>query len=521
MIGGFANIFSYFKIGAQKQDLLVKASNESQIHDPAYTWDIKNIAEGIILDEYTRQEIQDAYTSAWYVMNQSIAAGKDLGLSDRFSVQMIEKIGKYLSSNKPLVERVDLNHNIKVHLFSYDRQIVSFTDSKVSIIKRLKETRSMNEQMIYDTLSFDIVMGLEDGYWKVFELLQLKSNPVDSFKDEEAKNIIPENLKGVNYYPSANPWLNFWRNYNPEVVKKDIALIKHYKFNHLRIFIPYAIFGKGTLNKKMIAKLDSFLHICDENKLGVTLTLFDFPESYRLAYYPSTRKHLIQLLDRYKNHPAVLVWDFKNEPDLDFKHYNQSIVLDWLDFILKVSEEYAPEIITTIGWSDPIYSHHFADELDIVSYHMYGDINKQRSHLRQLKEKIGNDKLIYISEFGTTSFQSKFLPFGSTEKEQAIYVKEALSFIQNEKIPHYAFWTLHDFKKAPKEIIGWKPWIRKAQENMGLINGNGKEKLVAGNFNGQKEKIERLYWYEKIKPFYIIFCSILIILYLINIKFDF
>ena len=525
-VAGLAKFYSFFKTGATPSDLLTEAQQERLIHDPIYTWDLSNVKEGVLLDQYTQEKIKDAYTSAWYILNKSNTEQKDLGIADKFSKKMLNKITKsYESDSEIREERVDLEHHIDLHLFSYDRQLVSFTDHRVKVLRKIIDDPNIENKLIKDTLTFDVVMGLEDGYWKVFEMLQL---PEDKEKDRRqrsedrrASNVkstkkvpIPKRISGINYYPANNPWLDFWPNYDPQITREDLALCKDLGFNHLRIFLPYSVFGKGQLDMMMVDRLDDFLSVCTELNITTTLSLFDFPESYHLAYYASTRKHLIQLLERYKSHPAVAIWDLKNEADLDFIHYGEQVVMQWLDFMITSSKEVAPEINLTIGWSDLSYAHYFAEELDLYSFHLYKDIEEERVNFQVLKDKKLN-KPFYISEFGKTTYLAQLLPFGSTKKEQAIYVHEVMEFMQQESIEHYAFWTLYDFDEAPKEVIGWKPWIRNAQANMGLVDLNRNLKPAFINFENNQNYNEQLSWHEKIKSFYlyaIIFsCTFLLI----------
>ena len=435
---------------------------------------------------------------------------------------MVDKIVANMSGeSQQIEERADLQHNIKVHLFSYDRQLISFTDSNVEIAKRITNLDTKERLTFRDTSDYDVVMGLEDGYWKIFELLKINTNERINTTDRKLNKIpLPSNIKGVNYYPSEHPWLDFWKNYNPETTIKDLELVNELQLNHIRFFIPYALFGKGSLDQKLLAQLDHFLDTCQEQEISTSITLFDFPESYDLDFYPATRKHLMQLLERYHDHPAIALWDLKNEPDLDFKNYEADIVLDWLSFMIDTAKEQAPNINLTIGWSDAAYAHLFADKLDLISYHIYKEIEEEKKHLRKLKKEHIKDKAIYISEFGKSSYRSKVIPFGSTEKEQAHYTKEVLQLMTEEEIPHYAFWTLHDFTKGPKEILGRKPWIINTQKNMGIVNTEGDKKLVANNFIGQKEKVESLAWYEKIQPFYFIAGLILLLAFLLYNKSD-
>ena len=511
-VGGLAKFYSYFKTGASLSDMMTEVQKTRVIHDPVYHWDMLRKNKGVELDEFTRNDIEDAYSSAWYILNKSNTAHRNLGLEDKFSKKMVDKIIKaYNSKPIQIVERVELEHNIKLDLFSYDRQLISFTDTKVMIVQKL------NGNLIYDHLDFEIVMGLEDGYWKVFEMVQVEGASTDEkiVSNKQVDKIqIQEKIKGINYYPSDHPWLDFWPSYQQDTVIKDLELAKKIGFNHLRIFLPYSVFGKGNLDQSMLKNLDHFLDVCKDKNLTTTITLFDFPESYHLAHFPATRKHLIQLLTRYKDHPAITIWDLKNEADLDFQHYNKKTVLDWLELMIATANEHAPHINLTVGWSDIQYAGLLADKLEVISFHIYKDLNLESKNFQALKSKVPN-KPYYVSEFGKTSYQAKLLPFGSTIKEQAVYTKEVLDFLDQENIPHFAYWTLHDFDQAPKEVIGWKPWIRKAQENMGLVTRAGNYKSTIDNFLLEDGYPHKLKWHQKIKPFYPIFCLITIFCFLI------
>ena len=511
-VGGLANFYSYFKTGANNIDLALKIQKEALIHDPIYTWN-NDKNEGVELDEYTRQKIQDAYTAAWYILNRSNAEQKNLGLEDKFSKKMVNKITKhYEPGSSFLHNRVDLEHHINLHLFSYDRQIVSFSDQDIKLASVFKNHSSSASELMLDTLNFDIVMGLEDGYWKVFEMLQLDENPkTKKSKQVDQKINFTQNYKGINYYPAENPWLDFWPNYNEQTTRQDLQLIKSLGFNHVRIFLPYSIFGKGSLNKEMSSHLDHFLENCHKNGITVTLTLFDFPESYDLAYYAATRKHLIQVLNKYKAHPAVTIWDLKNEADLDFPHYGKEVVMNWLQLIIETAKETAPNANLTLGWSDVQHASRFSDKLDILSFHIYKNIETERQEIESLKAK-NLGKPLYVSEFGKTSYQSTLLPFGSTAKEQAIYTKQILDCLNEEEIDHFAYWTLHDFTKAPKEVIGSKPWIRNAQKSMGLVKDGNKLKPASINFQTNEGYTEPLKWHEIIKNFHLLVFVVFVLL---------
>jgi endo-1,4-beta-mannosidase len=49
---------------------------------------------------------------------------------------------------------------------------------------------------------------------------------------------------------------------------------------------------------------------------------------------------------------AILAWDLKNEPNLDFENRDKSNVLSWLEHMITVVKENAPNHLVTIGWSN-------------------------------------------------------------------------------------------------------------------------------------------------------------------------
>ena len=173
IVAGLAKFYSYFKTGASTSDLITVTQQDRLLHNPSYTWHLNN-GQGVDLDEFTQQKIQDAYTASWYILNKSNQEQKDLGLADRFSKQMIEKITKsFKSKASQEEERTDLEHHIHLYLYSYDRQLVSFTDKRVKVNRKIYDLNTGHKYSTIDTLTFDVVMGLEDGYWKIFEFVQL------------------------------------------------------------------------------------------------------------------------------------------------------------------------------------------------------------------------------------------------------------------------------------------------------------------------------------------------------------
>jgi endo-1,4-beta-mannosidase len=52
-----------------------------------------------------------------------------------------------------------------------------------------------------------------------------------------------------------------------------------------------------------------------------------------------------------RDHKAILAWDLKND-NLDFENRDKSNVLSWLEHMITVVKENAPNHLVTIGWSN-------------------------------------------------------------------------------------------------------------------------------------------------------------------------
>lgn len=159
-----ASVLSYFNTGAEEISKYDLGVHQLSDHNPQVTWlaDDKNIKGEI--NQYTRTEIEESYIDAWGILNLSIANQEDLGLSENFTKTKVSQIKESFYSNSS-INRSDLNHNLKLHFISYDKQIVSFTDFNMEMETNLTST---NYQYTYrDTSSYAIVMTLQDGKWKI------------------------------------------------------------------------------------------------------------------------------------------------------------------------------------------------------------------------------------------------------------------------------------------------------------------------------------------------------------------
>jgi endo-1,4-beta-mannosidase len=179
-------------------------------------------------------------------------------------------------------------------------------------------------------------------------------------------------------------------------------------------------------------------------------------------------------VSRFKNHDAILAWDIKNEPNLDFNSRGKKTVLAWLDHILLLVKSIDNQHLVTIGWSNTESAHLLKDKLDFVSFHYYEDkANFEQSYL-DLKAKIPNKQII-LGEFGESSYGGFWKPFVGSEKKQATYFKEMQQVLTAQNIS-FMSWTLYDFEDIPASVVGSRPWRTNPQKKFGFIDKDGNRK---------------------------------------------
>jgi len=481
VFAGLAKTFAYFKIGADNGEIYVINTNILKDHHPKVIWQADQIVDGRIVNDYMRSELEKAYKEAWYVANMSIANKDDGHLEDYFAGKALVWIKAEVNdSSEYTVHQTELNHDLQLNHFTLDNQLAAFSDNGVKVVRKVLDS---DREIIYEeesTFDYEVVMTLDDGRWRIRHLVKkIKQENIrsDSLARDTNRVVKLESMKGVNYYPASTPWFDFWENYSKDTTEQDLNIARSLGFNTVRIFLQYSVFGEEDVKKEMLNKLGSFLDIAQNKQINVIVTLFDFPRSYDLINYTSTDRHLESILTKFKDNEAILAWDIKNEPDLDFKIYGEQVVNDWLAFVIARAREYDPNHLITIGWSDAKDAHNLSDRVDFVSFHFYKKAENLSSTIKALKHKCADKKLV-LGEFGQTSLKSALTLYSKSEEKQQDYYEEVFKVLEEEKVS-YVCWALHDFKDAPTEVFGLKPWIRGPQKHFGLLRNDGTQKPVA------------------------------------------
>lgn len=501
LLYGLGQLFTFLNTGADRTSMLRTTEVPSTTYVPKLQWrNTTNPARPIT--EQKLQQIEKDYLQAWSAKNIAYFTNTNARLKDYYTPKARERITPLIAAQKANnyhIETTSLNHELFLDFFSADGKVVVFTDRNVRQFQRTHRQEQIIAENYWET-DYRVTMLLEDGFWKIRHLEKISSLPVsegiehqnseslDSIpKRKPAKGIAKKNakrvtkkiakeiaaVKGLNYYPQKNPWNTFGKDWNPEIIAADFAKIARLKFNTIRVFVGYEDFGGVAVKRDKLEKLKQLLDLAKVHQLKVVVTLFDFYGNYDVLDWTSTHRHAEAIVSPLKAHPAILAWDVKNEPDLDFESRGKTQVLAWLKEMiaqLKAIDNVHP---ITIGWSQPETASLLSKKLDFVSFHYYRSLDEFEVAYKTLQSEV--KKPILLQEFGLSSDLGLWNPLGATQKQQADYYQQFSMLKEKYSIP-YLLWTLYDFENIPSGVVGYLPWRKNKQKHFGLLDENQQPK---------------------------------------------
>ena len=472
IVSGISGLFSYLNTGADRSKMLHTEIKKIEQYLPKVIWQPLN-NEGRKMDNQNLNAIQNDYLDAWYVKQVAYNSNKKAGIKDYYTDHARKNLYQtidYNASNNTRVNATTIKHNLNLDFFSEDGQLAVITDKDVLEYKQVYNKDSLVLET-KETSTYKSILLLEDGFWRIRHTVRQNFTPIKSKLNPPIDSL---NIKGINYYPQNAPWAMFGDLFSKDTLKKDFKIIKDAGLNTIRIFVQYEDFGKADVDKTKLKQLKTTLDIAKQHNLKVIVTLFDFFGDYAVLNWTLNHRHAETIVNSIKNHDALLAWDIKNEPNLDFKSRGKANVIAWLDNMIDIVRSVDSINPITIGWSNTKSATILKDKVDFVSFHYYEDLEELDSKVIALKKEIKNKQLV-LQEFGISSYSGFWKPFGNSKEDQANYYKKAQEIIAKNNL-QFMSWTLYDFKNIPKEVVGRLPWRKNAQKHFGFIDKNGNKK---------------------------------------------
>jgi len=473
IISGISALFGYLNTGADRSSILHTEIRQVDKYLPKLIWEPLN-NNGRPMDPQNLKVIERDYLNAWYVKHVAYKTNNQTGIKDYYTDNARKNIYDFIKLNAQeqiSITSTTLEHHPTLEFFSEDGKLAVITDKDVIEYKRI----SKDENVVLETTeksTYKIILLLEDGFWRIRHLVKESSEDYTSSNAVlDSKNL---NIQGINYYPQATPWNMFGDHFNNTIIDKDFKLIKNAGLNTVRLFVQYDDFGKSNVSQEKLKQLKQTLDIAEANDLKVMVTLFDFYGDYSILNWTLNQRHAETIVNSLKDHSALLAWDIKNEPNLDFDTRGKYNVIAWLDSMINLVKSIDKNHPVTIGWSNTESASILKDKLDFISFHYYEDIDNLEASIKTLKSDMPNKSLV-MQEFGISSYNGIWNPFGNSEKDQATYYKKAQEVIAKNEL-QFMSWTLYDFEDIPKEVVGRLPWRKNNQKRFGFINKDGEKK---------------------------------------------
>jgi endo-1,4-beta-mannosidase len=223
---------------------------------------------------------------------------------------------------------------------------------------------------------------------------------------------------GVNYWPRRSAMF-FWRDFNADEVSEDFATIASIGMTVVRIFLLWEDW-QPTPDTVSASALDHLGKVCDiatEHGLQLDVTFFTghmsgpnwapswlldadapfpaetvrqvvsggvpVPSSYRNMFHDETALAASELLlktvvGRYKDHPAIWMWNLGNEPDLFAWPHSPEAGREWVRHMTSIIKAIDPVHPVTCGLhsesllNDPnLRVHDVFAETDVAVIHGY------------------------------------------------------------------------------------------------------------------------------------------------------
>jgi len=525
LVAGLGRLVAYVGSGADPATIFQSIPSVPVDLQDRVTWlaDLPATAEGRALDPYTRQQIASAYLYAWAQWGISYELQQPYGLKTYFSAPALDAVSIAVTSTVAAgwqLHQSNLHHTLELAFYADDGGIVAFTDRNAHLVQQLLRSDGADDATFVDvretTNVYQVVMWLQDGTWRVRDLVRTGDGPpltalqpaVPSadFVQVNGNQLwvdgAPFAIAGINYYPQASPWTMFWPSYKTTQTIADLDLIQQLGLNTIRIFVSYADFGADNVPPTEIAKLTHFLDQAQARQLKVIVTIFDHHTDHHVSTWAADDRHLAGLIPPFAEHPAILAWDIKNEPNRDYAYNTQALVDAWLRHIARTVRRYDPNHLITIGWSQPEAAAALTDIVDFVSFHYFEELADYSPRLEQLIAA-ADGKPVLLQEFVMSTWNS-FWPHGHTEQEQALYYADLLRQHRAYDTAGYMVWTLHDFDSIGLSEFN-TPWQRATQANMGLLRHDGTFKPAAAVIKpGAALDLPPLSrWHRWTKPFWL------------------
>ncbi|MGB5760432.1 MAG: hypothetical protein WBM50_26190 [Acidimicrobiales bacterium] len=421
--------------------------------------------DGRQMEPATRRTITDAYARALSALDRSGRGDVDAPLREYLGGSALGAALEAAGDERTIESSTfHLRQQLTLEFYSDDGAVVAVSAPGVEIVRVVGDRAATPSRVVWSDEAWRFVMILEDGNWR---LHQLEIVAVDDHPPAAGGARLDQQLDGVNSV-TVNDLDPTWRSYDPAVGAVELDHVLALGLDTVRVFI-----AGPEAEPVDTGAITSFLDLAAERDISVVPVLFDGSADHGVGNWRLDRDYLDHVVGNLAGHPAIVMWDLKNEPDLDDDRSGGARIVDaWLDRIGSEVRRIDPSTPVTVGWSSPDHARRGLRVVDVVSFHHFGDADSLEVAIGETEAAIGDRQLV-VSEFGRPAWVG-FIR-GNQPAAQSEAVGELVEVIEADDLAGSMVWVLRD----PDRAIEPGLVAARASVSYGLFEADGTERPVA------------------------------------------
>lgn len=397
------------------------------------------------LEPSTRTLMEAAYIRAWAALGHYESTGDGAALHDTFSG--LARRAALATPLSGLGGTWDLGHQLTLEFYALDGATVAFHDSGASIVRTAQT--SGGETVVLSQETYDVVMVLEDGYWRVRQLRR-GPNPMEVTVRYDAPGhtsvftyqalpvrTVPA-LRATEYRPMS------WAGLSAATVTGDLTRARALGLTAVRVPLSYTELGGANPSAAAIQAIKTLLTAATAARMSVILVPLDGLTDLSPGNWFAANHHLATLVTALRGSPSLALWDLADEPDLRTASATPTEIRAFLvqeAALVRITDPATP---ITISFSDAADA---ADPAmvaltDVVSLHSAAAPADLAAALNTVRTA-ARPRPVFLTVSGPTT-DGGWSPIPGTEDRQSAFVADALRAAQQAGIDRVSVAALID-----------------------------------------------------------------------------
>jgi len=240
-----------------------------------------------------------------------------------------------------------------VHQIGHDLQLTFYADDGSLATVSSRSTRLLRSQPFGDDVqwfdadeTWDAVFVLEDGAWRMHHWVRTSADGKWWSEPPVVAPAVfrPNDLRAIDYEPKGQTEAEFWDDVDLDAVIGDLRLVGELGFTAIRLDLPFDTLGGRDVEPEDLQTASDILDVADSYGLDVIIGLLEGRTEHQPLHWDADDDHIRVVLETIGDHPAIVLWDLKQAPDLDIgtDDVTVDVLHAWLAHLARTFKSIAP-----------------------------------------------------------------------------------------------------------------------------------------------------------------------------------